>query len=147
MTEAELEREKLREDSEARDIIHDVNSLKNKEELEKTRWVWELLQNAKDTATDEGVDVTFQLDDDKIIISHNGMPFETSHLIAILHKKSTKSLGGGDGTTGKYGTGFVTTHILSKKLTISGIHQNFNGQRKFQIEIDRIRFTSTMKGI
>lgn len=137
MTEAEEEREKLRVDSEARDIIHDVNSLANKDELQKTRWVWEFLQNAKDTATDEGVDITFQLSNDKIIISHNGSPFETKHLIAILHKKSTKSLSGDDGTTGKYGTGFVTTHILSKKLSISGVHKNASGERKFSIEIDR----------
>lgn len=137
MTEAELEREKLREDSEARDIIHDVNSLTNKDELQKTRWVWEFLQNAKDTDEGKGVEIIFQLDNDKIIISHNGTPFETKHLIAILHKKSTKSLGGDDGTTGKYGTGFVTTHILSKKLSIIGIHRNASGERKFDIEVDR----------
>lgn len=137
MTEAESEREKLREDSEARDIIHDVNSLVNKGELAKTRWVWELLQNAKDAAPVDGVDVMFQLLPDKIIISHNGTPFETKHLIAILHKKSTKSLGKDDGTTGKYGTGFVTTHILSKRLTISGIHRNDTGERLFEIEVDR----------
>lgn len=139
MTEAEEEREKLRVDSEARDIIHDVNSLTNKEELQKTRWVWEFLQNAKDTDEGKGVDIIFELDSDKITISHNGAPFETKHLIAILHKKSTKSLGGDDGNTGKYGTGFVTTHILSKKLQIVGVHigkENI-GKRKFQLEIDR----------
>lgn len=62
MTEAEEEREKLRVDSEARDIIHEVNSLANKEELQKTRWVWEFLQNAKDTATEEGVDIIFEVE-------------------------------------------------------------------------------------
>ena len=137
MTEAEEEREKLRVDSEARDIIHDVNSLANKDELQKTRWVWEFLQNAKDTATVDGVDITFELDSDKITISHNGTPFETKHLIAILHKKSTKSLSGDDGTTGKYGTGFVTTHILSRKVYISGVHKNVLGERRFDIEVDR----------
>lgn len=137
MTEAEEEREKLRVDSEARDIIHDVKSLTNRDELQKTRWVWEFLQNAKDTDEGSGVDVVFILENDKITISHNGAPFETKHLIAILHKKSTKSLSGDDGTTGKYGTGFVTTHILSKILKISGIHRNANGERKFQIAVDR----------
>lgn len=139
MTEAELEREKLRVDSEARDIIHDVRSLTTKDELQKTRWVWEFLQNAKDTDEGAGVDIIFKLASDKITISHNGAPFETKHLIAILHKKSTKSLGDDDGTTGKYGTGFVTTHILSKKLQIVGIHKDKDnsGKRKFQLEIDR----------
>ncbi|MCX2483761.1 sacsin N-terminal ATP-binding-like domain-containing protein [Pedobacter sp. MR2016-24] len=141
MTEAEEEREKLRVDSEARDIIHDVNSLTNRDELQKTRWVWEFLQNAKDTDEGLGVDITFMLENDKITISHNGAPFETKHLIAILHKKSTKSLGGDDGTTGKYGTGFVTTHILSKVLNISGIHRNTVGERKFQIAVDRTSAT------
>src|SRR5690606_9733914 len=40
-------------------------------------------------------------------------------------------------TTGKYGTGFVTTHILSKKLSIIGVHKNASGERKFNIEVDR----------
>lgn len=139
MTEAEEEQEKLRVDSEAREIIHDVNSLKNKDELQKTRWVWEFLQNAKDTDEGLGVDIIFQLDEDRITISHNGAPFETKHLIALLYKKSTKSLGGDDGTTGKYGTGFVTTHILNKKVQIVGIHKDKNSltKRKFQLEIDR----------
>lgn len=45
-------------------------------------------------------------------------------------------MSGDDGTTGKYGTGFVTTHILSKKLSISGVHKNASGERNFTIEID-----------
>lgn len=137
MTEAELERQNLRVDSEARDIIHDINKLKSFDENQKTRWVWELLQNAKDVATSDGVDIIFKLEDDRIEISHNGTPFETKHLIALLLKNSTKSLGGDDGTTGKYGTGFVTTHILNKEVTISGIHKNTDGERQFQIEINR----------
>lgn len=137
MTEAELERQNLRVDSEARDIIHDVNKLKSFDENQKTRWVWELLQNAKDVATSDGVDIIFKLEDDKIEISHNGTPFETKHLVALLLKNSTKSLGDDDGTTGKYGTGFVTTHILNKEVTISGVHKNADGERQFQMGINR----------
>ncbi|OXA84956.1 sacsin N-terminal ATP-binding-like domain-containing protein [Flavobacterium hercynium] len=137
MTEAELERQNLRVDSEARDIIHNINKLKSFDENQKTRWVWELLQNAKDVATSDGVDIIFKLEDDRIEISHNGTPFETKHLVALLLKNSTKSLGCDDGTTGKYGTGFVTTHILNKEVTISGIHKNASGERHFKIEINR----------
>lgn len=137
MTEAELDREAQRSESEARDIIHDIDRLSTFPEKKKTRWVWELLQNAKDVATEGGVDIIFELDDHWVTISHNGSPFETKHLIAILYKTSTKTLGGEDGTTGKYGTGFVTTHILNKKLTIKGVHQNNSGKRRFSLEIDR----------
>lgn len=134
---AQVIRDRQRSESEARDIIHDIDRLNTIPEHEKTRWVWELLQNAKDVATENGVDVTYKLSGDEMIFSHNGLSFETKHLIAILYKTSTKSLGGDDGTTGKYGTGFVTTHILSKKLTISGIHEDNNGKRHFTLEIDR----------
>lgn len=138
MTEAQRKRDLQRSESEARDIIHDIDKLSTFPENKKSRWVWELLQNAKDVATDNGVDVTYELKENQIIFSHNGIPFETEHLLAILYKTSTKSLGGEDGTTGKYGTGFVTTHILSRKLKIDGIHKGEDfSLRKFSLDIDR----------
>ncbi len=137
LDEARLEREQQRSESEARDIIHDLNRLYTFPEERKTRWVWELLQNAKDVADTSGVEITFKLEADRLIFSHNGLPFKTKHLLAILYKTSTKSLDGEGGTTGKYGTGFVTTHILNKKLSISGVHENDLGIRNFTIEIDR----------
>jgi hypothetical protein len=137
LDEASLEREQQRSESEARDIIHDVNRLYTFPENRKTRWVWELLQNAKDVADTDGVEITFKLESDRLIFSHNGLPFKTKHLLAILYKTSTKSLDGEGGTTGKYGTGFVTTHILNKKLSITGVHENDLGKRNFTIEIDR----------
>ena len=139
MSEAEKVRELQRSESEARDIIHDIDRLNTFPENKKSRWVWELLQNAKDVAGDEGVDITYELKNNEIIFSHNGLAFETEHLLAILYKTSTKSLNGVDGTTGKYGTGFVTTHILSKKVSINGIHYSNEdgGLRSFKIDIDR----------
>ena len=137
INEASQEREKQRSESEARDIIHDLDRLYTLPEERKTRWVWELLQNAKDVADEGGVDIIFKLTNEQLEFSHNGIPFATKHLLALLYKTSTKSLNGEDGTTGKYGTGFVTTHILNKKLTISGIHENIFGKRKFELIIDR----------
>lgn len=135
--EADIEREKQRSESEARDIIHDLDRLYTFPEERKTRWVWELLQNAKDVADVDGVNIHFSLTPEYLEFRHNGLPFKTKHLLAILYKTSTKSLSGEGGTTGKYGTGFVTTHILNKKLTISGIHQNEIGKKRFILEIDR----------
>lgn len=139
MTEAQKVRAAQREESEARDIIHDIDRLNTFPENKKSRWVWELLQNAKDVATEDGVNITYELKNNQVIFSHDGLPFETENLLAILYKTSTKSLGSDDGTTGKYGTGFVTTHILSKKLNITGVHQlkEDNSLRNFTISIDR----------
>jgi hypothetical protein len=137
-TEAEVEREQQRSESEARDIIHDIGRLYTFPEEKKSRWVWELLQNAKDVATGEGVDIEIELTENQLKFTHNGLPFATKHLLAILYKTSTKSLDGQGGTTGKYGTGFVTTHILNKKLSISGVHEDSSGgKRRFLLEIDR----------
>jgi hypothetical protein len=135
--EASSEREMQRSESEARDIIHDLDRLYTFPEERKTRWVWELLQNAKDVATVEGVNIYFKLSPDYLEFKHDGLPFKTKHLLAILYKTSTKSLSGEGGTTGKYGTGFITTHILNKKLNISGVHENNVGKRRFVIDIDR----------
>ena len=137
LDEASVEREKQRTESEARDIIHDVDRLYTFPEDKKTRWIWELLQNAKDIANPEGITISITLTQDKLEFSHNGKPFETKHLLAILYKTSTKSLNGEGGTTGKYGTGFITTHILNKKLTIDGVHTNATGKRRFSLQIDR----------
>jgi len=142
ITEAQRKRELQRSESEARDIIHDIDKLNTFPENKKSRWVWELLQNAKDVATENGVDVIYELRNNQIIFSHSGTPFETEHLLAILYKTSTKSLGGDDGTTGKYGTGFVTTHILSKKLEINGVHRGEDfSLRRFSLDIDRTAAT------
>ncbi len=137
LDEASVEREKQRTESEARDIIHDVDRLYTFPEDKKTRWIWELLQNAKDVANPEGITISITLTQEKLEFAHNGKPFETKHLLAILYKTSTKSLNGEGGTTGKYGTGFVTTHILNKKLTIDGVHTNPTGKRRFSLQIDR----------
>lgn len=135
--EATLERENQRSESEARDIIHDVDRLYTFPENKKTRWIWELLQNANDVTNTSGITISINLTQDKLEFAHNGKPFETKHLLAILYKTSTKSLNGEGGTTGKYGTGFVTTHILNKKLTIDGVHTNATGKRRFSLQIDR----------
>lgn len=135
--EASIERDKQRTESEARDIIHDVERLYTSPEDKKGRWIWELLQNAKDVGPSEGITINIKLTQDRLEFSHNGKPFETKHLLAILYKTSTKSLNGEGGTTGKYGTGFVTTHILNKKLTIEGVHTNQAGNRRFSLQIDR----------
>lgn len=135
--EADREREIQRSESEARGIIHDVQKLDTFPEEKKTRWVWELFQNAKDVAGDNGVDIHIRLFQDRLDFRHNGSPFKTKHLLAVLYKTSTKSLNGEGGTTGKYGTGFVTTHLLNRKVNISGVHENDEGKRRFAIEIDR----------
>jgi hypothetical protein len=48
--------------------------------------------------------------------------------------------GQGPETTGKFGTGFLTTHLLSKIVIVSGVYINAinpNMHHKFELILDR----------
>src|ERR1017187_2851502 len=114
------------------------------------RWFWELLQNAKDTVVDEpnrqvSIKLTYSKTDDKeptIKFEHSGNPFKFTtdptrfdDLTNLILPLSGKPPGK---TTGKFGTGFLSTHILSLKIRVEGIYQNEVGEYSdFNIVIDR----------
>ncbi len=59
------------------------------------RWVWELLQNAKDVAhenCDLTIEIDFKVDDENKIIEfkHNGKPFTTDNVTFLIEQVSTK---------------------------------------------------------
>ncbi len=132
------------------------------------RWIWELLQNAKDCAFTEGVDVVIQLTDEYIEFSHNGMPFSEEDIIGLLTKDSSKTPDYSDNEkfeflekitsgeniendelqkfllkTGKFGTGFMTTYLLSKTIYLKTVYKKEDS--KFAIlEIDLDRDADTL---
>lgn len=127
-----------RKDGEARSLLQDLEKLISLKGERKLRWVWELIQNAKDCSVNgKKVNINFTLTKDKVIFEHDGEPFQIEHLIALARKTSTKSIEGLDGNTGKFGTGFVTTHVLNRQVTVSGLLQNEDGCRPFSLLIDR----------
>jgi hypothetical protein len=125
-----------RDESDARDIIKEVERLASFEGVYLYRWIWELIQNARDEAGD-GVEIKCKIDEEGFKFMHNGQPFKTEHLIALTLRSSTKPLDGAQGNAGKFGTGFVTTHLLNKFVTIDGVHENKAGRRRFTHTLDR----------
>lgn len=125
-----------RDESDARDIIKEVERLGSFEGQHRYRWIWELLQNARDEAGD-GVEIECSCKDNIFSFQHNGQPFKSDHLVALTLRSSTKPLDNSNGSAGKFGTGFVTTHLLNKYVTISGVHLNEEGCRRFQHSLDR----------
>jgi hypothetical protein len=125
-----------RDESDARSIINEVERINMLEGIHQYRWIWELIQNARDEAG-EGVDISLMLGHDKFNFQHNGKPFKSEHLLAMLRKTSTKPINGSDGNTGKFGTGFVTSHLLNKIVTIEGVHENTHGRRRFIFTLNR----------
>lgn len=113
-------------------------------ENNKRRWIWELLQNAKDVKSHErkGVDVVVELrtGENSLIFRHNGRCFSTDNITFLIEQVSTKdrSTENLEDTTGKFGTGFLTTHLLSEIVEVQGVIQDDKlPYRKFCITLDR----------
>ncbi len=104
------------------------------------RWFWELLQNASDY--NETVNVILEIHPEKVVFKHNGNPFrpiDTENLIAPDSGKDGDEVINND-SIGQFGTGFISTHILSSKITVEGVikSERINDYfSKFQFTLDR----------
>lgn len=87
------------------------------------RWIWELIQNAKDSIVEDNVknyvDIKLIIKDDFVVFKHNGSPFTAKALFGLLYKYSAGDINNTE-STGRFGTGFLTTHTLSKIVSIEG---------------------------
>lgn len=132
------------ETSIANKIIDMLQKLKlNNDETTASRWIWELIQNAKDVVNDTGtVDIKINFDKQEkcLVFQHNGKCFTTKNIVYLISQVSSKERVDSEEkkTTGKFGTGFLTTHLLSEKVTIEGLLQD-SGERtkKISIFLDR----------
>jgi hypothetical protein len=110
------------------------------------RWVWELIQNAKDVNIDGKVRVRIKagLDDADahITFEHNGGAFSAENIRFLIEQVSSKDRTndstGRPTTTGRFGTGFLTTHLLSERVIIKGVTEGKGfAARKFKLSLDR----------
>ncbi|WP_420463384.1 sacsin N-terminal ATP-binding-like domain-containing protein [Candidatus Palauibacter sp.] len=97
------------------------------------RWIWELLQNARDVSVGNGsLVVSVEVRDVELTFSHNGRGFEPEEITHLIYYGSTKLEC--DDPIGQFGSGFLTTHLLSPTIEVSG--QLTNGQT-FDFQLDR----------
>jgi hypothetical protein len=104
--------------------------------LTQRRWIWELIQNAKDSAYyDTKVEVHVALSTDNVRFGHTGDVFTTNDIVSIVEQTSSKDRAKNHDEkakiTGKYGTGFATTHLLSEKVRISSYQKAGSKMFKF----------------
>jgi hypothetical protein len=98
-----------------------------------------LLQNAHDPGPrndSKRLDVRFSRESSALIFQHNGRPFEMDDLAALLSGGSSKEYESEE-TTGRYGTGFLVTHVLSQAFRLDGIVADEGVLEKFVLDIDR----------
>ena len=102
-----------------------LTELKSKDVIISSyRWIWELIQNAKDCPNSSGkIDIEINFDEAgrKVEFKHNGKLFTTKNIVYLIEQVSTKDRARETTSTGKFGTGFLTTNLLSPIVTISGL--------------------------
>lgn len=106
------------------------------------RWIWELIQNAKDCSNSSGkIDIEINFDSARRILEfkHNGKLFSTKNIVYLIEQASTKDRTRNSKSTGKFGTGFLTTNLLSPIVTISGLidDEDDTGIAQFEVTLDR----------
>jgi hypothetical protein len=130
-------------------ILRDMDSLRSSVGNSKSvarRWVWELIQNAKDVQNNGEVNINIEFDltpgKEKIIFSHTGRPFTADNIRFLIEQVSSKDRekdeNGKRKTSGKFGTGFLSTHLLSEKVKVKAIAKEPElDYRKFELDLDR----------
>lgn len=157
---AEISSKKAHRVQIANKLIDTLMNLEQNFDLNKRRWIWELLQNAKDIAHNSKVEVKIELTPETLVFSHTGRPFKTEDLVFLIEQTSSKdrkSIANNSNAeveeskmniekengeqTGKFGTGFITTHLLSKKVKINGVFEEEYKKKKrykdFEMVLDR----------
>ena len=125
----------------AKRILEHLKPILSKSDELRKRWMWELLQNASDLG--DKICTEFEITDTQLIFRHNGKPFgldEADNLITPDSSKDEESLHSKDAENppiGQFGTGFISTHILSKKIKINGIVEDADKHFSFSFQLDR----------
>ena len=113
----------------AQSVLKNLQNLRSNQAHFRTRWIWELLQNARDA---KAVDVSVRYDEDKVVFRHDGNSFTSEEVTHLIYHGSTKLEDAG--TIGQYGSGFLTTHLLSPEIVVSG---GFEDRSRFRFRLER----------
>lgn len=123
----------------ARHIHTKVRDARSDPDFSARRWPFELIQNAHDAGPREGRDgitIAFRLIDGVLSFEHDGAPFSMADIAALLTGGSSKDFTSAV-TTGRFGTGFLVTHVLSEQVQVSGVLKTGHQHRAFGVELNR----------
>lgn len=136
------------------DVKNRVHELENPSEIDQKRWIWELIQNAKDCSKEINlsangsikrkpvdIKIIYDITNKKLIFKHNGYPFTNDTLNSIMYKCSSKDEN--DECTGHFGTGFMSTHSLS---LIVQIQAPYLSKKENQQDIKCVKATIYREG-
>ena len=123
-------RQEIAEIRHADSVYRDIVARENEREDYEKRWFWELLQNAKDSVNlGQSLKVKIFIEENEISFLHTGNAFELDDILSLIIQGSSKN--NKEGMTGRFGTGFMTTYLLSKEVKITGKLANNQGCFEF----------------
>jgi len=80
--------------------------------------------------------IRINLTPDRITFAHNGRDFTRDEILSLIYHGSTKQAN--EEQLGKFGTGFLSTHLLSRQVRVKGtLREEKHGRRAFEFELDR----------
>lgn len=144
--------ERARYQNIATKILREMSELRSRVESSSTaskRWIWELIQNANDVNIEGNINIRIEaeLDGDEphVTFKHSGQPFSAENIRFLIEQISSKDRkkdeSGRQKTTGKFGTGFLTTHLLSEVVLVQGVAKEEGlAPRQFELLLDRSGF-------
>lgn len=120
----------------AQRLIEKLSLLKNRKESSRKRWFWELLQNASDY--NQTVAVRLTVNNNQVIFEHDGSPFSITDVLNMISPDSNKREDEKHADNiGKFGTGLVSTHILSSVMEVKGVCLEEGESYRFKVKLDR----------
>ncbi|MDD9850955.1 MAG: hypothetical protein OXU94_04215 [Gammaproteobacteria bacterium] len=99
----------------AQTVRKHLMALERNRQVMQTRWIWELLQNARDARARMA---SIECNKKEVVFRHNGDKFNKDEIAHLIYHGSTKTED--EETIGQYGSGFLTTHLLSSAIHVSG---------------------------
>jgi hypothetical protein len=137
----------------AKGILEKLRNIRQRINVEfiARRLLWELIQNAKDNSAtckvngDPNVSIEIELNSKELRFSHNNGYFSNENIRGLIRRYSSSDKDreldlttSPPATTGRFGTGFMTTHLLSEKVEVTGSYQEDDAKfRKFSLPLDR----------
>ena len=118
----------------AQGILNHLRELSANRKRTQKRWVWELLQNSLDSASEEDYHLiaSVKLRNGELVFQHNGRGFTMDEVAHLIYHGSTKLED--ENTIGQYGSGFLTTHLLSPAIDVAG---QLDDGRPFKFSLNR----------
>lgn len=111
-----------------------TNGIANNKVRSGERAIWELMQNARDLAKEQPAIAEIRLSESQFTFKHKGLPFTLKTLESLIKQRSSKYDEKGN-SVGRYGTGFMTTHVFSLKVHVAGCCQIECGDKNIYVPL------------